>query len=239
MPKLEYESIPLQNQITVRRIENLARLNSTIRYLEVGIFRGETFLALDFPEMTAVDPSPKADTDKIDMTGKIIRAMKSDTYFMTESPINTFDFIFLDGLHTFEQTFRDFCSSLIFSHKKTIWIIDDTVPRDYFSAMPDYQKSMSFRKELGITEKSWHGDVFKTIFAIHDFFPSLDYRTIINNGNPQTVVISSPRPNFIPAWNNLERISRMDYADFIDNRKFMNTSTEEDTLSWARDILKM
>jgi hypothetical protein len=79
-----------------------------------------------------------------------------------------FDAIFIDGLHTFEQSYRDFIHSLRYAHDKIVWIIDDTVPNDPYSALPDFTQCAEYRILAGIFSGSWHGDVYKTAVAIHD-----------------------------------------------------------------------
>ena len=51
-----------------------------------------------------------------------------------------FDLIFLDGLHTYSQTLRDFRASQALAHSRTVWLIDDTVPSDPIAADPDLQR---------------------------------------------------------------------------------------------------
>ncbi|NEP71306.1 MAG: class I SAM-dependent methyltransferase [Okeania sp. SIO2G4] len=47
--------------------------------------------------------------------------VSSDEFFRSYAKeFESFDLIYLDGLHTFEQTFRDFCAFLAVAHSKTI-----------------------------------------------------------------------------------------------------------------------
>ena len=66
-----------------------------------------------------------------------------------QSNIN-FDLIFLDDF-TFDQTLRDFISSLALCHPNTIWLIDDTVPTDAIAADPNLNK---VREARSIINKS-------------------------------------------------------------------------------------
>lgn len=56
------------------------------------------------------------------------------------------------------------------------------------------------------------GDVYKVIFAIHDFFPQFSYATFPGHG--QTVLWLETRTDFTPTWDSLEKISRLSYWDF-------------------------
>jgi hypothetical protein len=119
---------------------------------------------------------------------------------------------------------------------RTIWVIDDVFPSDVFSAHPVETESRRYRTLHSSSGKGpWHGDVFKTIFAIHDFFPTLSYRTITDGGNPQTVIVRRPRKDFSPRFGNLETISRMTYFDFLKHQDLLNPSTEADTIGWLKE----
>ncbi len=207
------------------RINKFAELKKAKKYLEVGVSQGVTFNNVSVDTKYAVDPKFRF---TFPPDSPHIYEITSDDFF-TNTPDIKFDIIFIDGLHHFEQAFRDFCNSLMFAHDDTIWLIDDTVPRDIYSAGRDQLGSVGLRaKEIGGSEKAWHGDVYKTVFAIRDFFPVLSYCTIIGPGNPQTLVWKSPRKNFTPLFNSLEAIERMDYYQFLSLKEEMIPVSEEE-----------
>ena len=120
------------------------------------------------------------------------------------------------------------------SHQDTVWIIDDVFPSDIFSALPSQEEANALRKRHGRDGRRWHGDVYKCIFAIHDFFPNFSFRTFEpGHGNPQTVVVNRPRPDFMPRFNDLEKISRLDYPGFWKNRTLLNLLPEEEVFDWV------
>ena len=65
----------------------------------------------------------------------------SDEYFELRSKSNhksqldVFDLFFIDGLHTYDQTYRDFCNCLGVSKSDSFFVIDDTVPADLYSSL--------------------------------------------------------------------------------------------------------
>jgi hypothetical protein len=199
------------------RLNALAGINSTNKYLEIGVSKGVTFNQVDLPFKVAVDPKFRFKTQDYANQNTIFHEVTSDLFFSKLAPTySEFDLIYLDGLHTFEQTFRDFCASLRYSHARTIWLIDDTHPIGKLAAIPDYEFVKKLRKVLHIKEVRWMGDVFKAIFAIHDFFPQFSYATFPGHG--QTVIWQETRENFAPTWNSLEKISRLSYGDFLNFR---------------------
>jgi len=227
-----------QGLLTANRLHQLGLLNGATRYLEIGVFQGATFLNVDLPIADAVDPAFQFDVTAFARPGTRFLQKTSDAFFREDIRGQQYDLIFLDGLHTFEQCFRDFCASMAFSHAKTIWIIDDTVPNDMFSTRRSMSEALMLRKAHGLTSHSWHGDVFKTLFAVHDFFPTFDYRTIMNSGNPQTVLMRSARKDSAPRWNDLAKISSFDFVDFINNRDILKSTTQEEMFIWAQETMK-
>jgi hypothetical protein len=202
----------------------------------VGVFKGQTFTHLHFVEQDAVDPAFQFETSAHQAPGRRYFPLTSDEFFRKGQALPSYDLIFLDGLHTFEQTFRDFCASLAHAHPGTVWIIDDTVPSDLFSALRDMRISLKLRAEAGLKSRKWHGDVFKSLFAIHDFFPTFDFRTVVDDGNEQTIIARSPRADFEPRWNDLETISRLSYLDFQANRGLLNEVTTEQMFDWLTGL---
>lgn len=229
-----------KGRTSAARINRLCTIRPATRYLEVGVARGGTFLAVDIPTKHGVDPRFRFDTTPHATERVRFFQVPSDDYFTREVPPDLrFDIIFLDGLHTFEQTFRDFCASMTHAHRDTVWIIDDVFPSDVFSAMPSQENAVAFRRQHGRGSRAWHGDVYKCVFAIHDFFPNLSFRTFEPGpDNPQTVILNRPRPDFAPRFDNLEAISRLDYYDFWENRALLNLLPEDAVFDWVADALK-
>ena len=218
------------------RFQELARIRNARTYLEIGVAGGKTFLPLNLPVKHAVDPEFRFDVREFESESVRFFEVPSDDFFLHfADKAMKYDLIFLDGLHTFEQTFRDFCSTQAHAHDGTIWVIDDVHPSDIFSANPDQRMAYKHRKLHGKPGHAWHGDVFKVLFAIHDFFPNLSYRTIVGRGNPQTVVIRRPRKEFRPKFGDLEKISRLTYYDFVEHRDMLNIARDEEMPAWLSE----
>jgi hypothetical protein len=217
---------------TVARLEALAATNDARSYLEIGVEKGATFLNATFFELRhGVDPRFRFDVRDYESASVRFFEMTSDAFFTRSDAKQNYDVIFLDGRHTFEQTFRDFCSTQAHAHDRTIWVIDDVQPSDIFAAHHDMHTAYKFREEHGLEGNRWMGDVYKVVFAIHDFFPNLSYRTSTRN-NAQTIVTRRPRTAFKPLYDNLERISRMTYYDLMEHRDYMNLATDDDIVAW-------
>jgi hypothetical protein len=214
-----------------RRANVLAKALSARRYLEIGVARGATFRDVEVLERTGVDPAFKFDTQ--DSSDEQIRFFlgTSDEFFAAEPLFPPYDMIFIDGLHVFEQVVRDFSNSLLRTHRRSVVILDDTVPNDVYSAIPDHQAAMRYRKATGSTDGAWHGDTFKTLFYIHDFWPSLNYRTIVGSGNAQTLVWRANGVRRRPLLNDLEKISRLTYFDLQEHSEVLHAASEDEAIA--------
>ncbi|MGD1713241.1 hypothetical protein [Dapis sp. BLCC M172] len=197
------------------RLNKLATINQSSRYLEIGVSKGTTFNAIKIENKVAVDPKFLFNQDKYANDKVVFREVSSDEFFRSYAKdFESFDLIYLDGLHTFVQTFRDFCASLACGHSKTIWLIDDTFPGSYAQAQSSLKRCRQIQKFSGENDGSWMGDVFKIVAAINDFFPQYSFATFPDHG--QTVVWKKWRADFEPIWNNLETITRLEYSDFVE-----------------------
>ncbi len=221
---------PRGERPSIRRINKIAKHIRARSYLEIGVNLGLTFNGLDFERKVAVDPNFRFDTAEYRREGVEFHPMTSDRYFTEHGFSQMFDIIFLDGLHTFQQTLRDFCNSLSCAHDHTVWLIDDVYPTDVYSAWPNQAEAVNFRKEAGGNSPAWHGDVFKVMFAIHDFFPMFTYVTLGAGENIQALVWRAPRVGFSPIFNSMEAIERLSYFDLLGQQGILNLKSENDGL---------
>jgi len=184
----------LVGQHSIRRINFFKQLIGAKSYLEIGVNKGATFNHLDFETKVAVDPKFNFETAQFASDGVEFHEISSDKYF-EESLISTkFDVIFLDGLHTWDQTYRDFVNCLLHCGDQAIILIDDTFPSDSYSAMRNiYFAGQARRRESppmpnGEHSEAWHGDTYKLLFLLRLFHTKYEYATILDKGNCQTVV---------------------------------------------------
>lgn len=171
---------------TPRRINVLIRELHLKSYLEIGVFQAETLVNVNARRRYGVDPVPLFDAVLLPRGAKFA-VMTSDAFFNMIRPSLKFDVAFIDGLHTVEQTYRDLINT--FSHLRAgVVLIDDTVPSDQFSAIPDQNQSYRARDQAGLDGRPWHGDVWRVVMLFDRHHPELEWRTIIDEGNPQTLV---------------------------------------------------
>jgi predicted O-methyltransferase YrrM len=146
-------------------------------YLEIGVEFGRTLNAVNALRVYGVDPSPLFTA--VGGNERLVLVKSPSNSFFSNLPRNeVFDFIFLDGLHTYEQTLRDFANSLEHVSWDSAIVIDDVLPIDEYSASPKMWQSIRNRKRLGLESMAWHGDVYKVIFDILEKMPHLHVKII-------------------------------------------------------------
>jgi predicted O-methyltransferase YrrM len=96
-------------------------------------------------------------------------------------PDDIFDVIYLDGLHTFDQTLRDFCNAIQFLQEDGVIVIDDVIPNSYSASIPDASTAEALKGALKDRDQTWMSDVFRRVFFFQAFPQQYDYATIAEN----------------------------------------------------------
>lgn len=202
---------------SAERINAIAsQLGGAERYLEIGVARGTTFFSVNAKYKHAVDPRFRFNIETRRLySNEFYHSCTSDEFFANypaESP--PFDIIFLDGLHTYSQTLRDFMASQSLSHSRTVWLIDDTIPSCAIAADPDLSRVRRARELKGEQDdQTWMGDVFKLIAFIDSFCPQFMHLT--TEGHGQTVVFSSVKQESTKRFSSLSEIDSLSYVDSV------------------------
>lgn len=192
-------------------------------YLEIGVEHGRTFEAVRFANRFAVDPSPLF---SLFFRFPSIRVFSctSNEFFRIVGDSFFFDLVFLDGLHTAEQTFEDLRNVSKLLTKDSIIIIDDTVPLDKWSAIPNQELAIRSRQSnSSSTSGAWQGDVYRLVLTLADLkIEHLHFVTLFGMANPKTILWTTDPA----AWVALSKLSN---SRLVESQDF-------DTLE--RDYLK-
>lgn len=182
-------------------------------YLEIGVNRGVTFNALRAATKVAVDPAFLFDTAAETRDGISFHETTSDDYFARIATRDTaFDVIYLDGLHTSEQTIRDLINAFAFLKPDGAIIIDDVFPSSYIASLPERQHTRVVRQATADPSGAWMGDVFRLVFFVETFCQQFSYRTV-NNNHGQLVLWREPRESVV--YRTLAEVAAKDYKDMF------------------------
>ena len=174
------------------------------KYLEIGCHDNETFNAIECAFKVGVDP----------VQGGTVR-LSSDAYF--DLSVETFDLIFIDGLHHSEQVYRDIKNALLRLRPNGSIVVHDCLPKEEIHQRRDP------------VDYIWNGDVWKA-FALYRQDPMLDAAVCdFDNG----IGIIRIRKNSEPV--NLDKpYSLLDWNDYLQNRKsWMRPMSSDEIKAWV------
>ncbi|ACB82358.1 hypothetical protein Mpop_4252 [Methylorubrum populi BJ001] len=181
-------------------------------YLEINRYYDGSSSSLDAHKKVVVaqDVQPGTPTQN-DMQ---LHAASSDEYFYSIGKEERFNVILLDGVHTFEQTYRDLQNALLCLEDGGVIIIDDIMPNSYLASLPDINLVARIRKQSQSEDQSWMGDVYKLAFLIEGYFQQFSFAAVRETGR-QLVMWRAPRRAASMRPMRLEHICRLGYADAL------------------------
>lgn len=135
-------------------------------YLEIGCYTDRCFSRIQVPRKVGVDP----------LAGGTIRST-SDAFFSSNT--ETFDLVFIDGLHVYEQVLRDIRNALRVLTPQGIIVVHDCLPLNWAAQHP---------REF---VDRWNGDVWKAFVEVRTW-PHVDAATCLIDHGLGLIV---PRPN--------------------------------------------
>ena len=189
-------------------------------YLEIGVDEGATFHAIRAARKVAVDPRfsfdvAAAQADPANAACSY-HEVTSDAYFLNvKKPADLFDVIFIDGLHTFDQTLKDLLNAVACIKPDGVIVVDDVIPNTYAASLPDLDLSRRFWAAVGNHDGSWMGDVFRLVFFVHHYMPFFRYATVLeNHGQMVMWRADSPSPG---ALARVEDIARLQFPEVVLN----------------------
>ena len=186
----DWKSFPSRTEI----IQNIINKKNYEKYLEIGCDKDDNFSKIQAKIKIGVDPQ----------RGGTLR-MTSDEFFKKNN--GNFDIIFLDGLHTYEQTIKDIQNSLNIISDKGIILIHDCLPKKIWNQI------------VPRVYGHWNGDVWKAIVHSRTFDQADTYTIIADHG--LGIIFKRKNRNLLNL--KITNFKKLKYADYYNNHmKFMN-----------------
>ena len=187
----------------------IKQINAT-KYLEIGISDGNNFKNVQCAYKVGVDP---------DTASPATLHLTSDTFFSNNE--ETFDIIFIDGLHHSDQVERDILNSLNILNENGIILCHDVLPTSY------EQQTIPF-----ISGK-WTGDVWKAFVKFRQTREDLKMFTIdvekgigiIMKGKQELLVINEELN-----YKNFEK-RKFEWVELLPLNKFYTDILQTDSYS--------
>ena len=175
----------IQNIITQQKYNN---------YLEIGCDRNENSSKINIQNKVGVDP----------LRGGTLR-MTSNDFF--KNNIKKFDLIFLDGLHTYEQTIKDIDNSLKILNERGVILIHDCLPKKIWNQIVPRMYG------------HWNGDVWKAIVHSRTYNYADTYTCVADHG--LGIIFKRKNKNILKInTSNFKDLKFKDY--FINHKMYMN-----------------
>ena len=169
-------------------------------YLEVGCDNDENFSKIQIANKIGIDP----------LKGGTLR-MTSDEFFIKND--QNFDIIFLDGLHTYEQTIKDIDNGLKFLNTNGVIIIHDCLPKKIWNQI------------VPRLYGHWNGDVWKAIVHSRTYDHADTYTCIADHG--LGVIFKRKNRNKLDIKKT--NFKKLKFADYYKNHhQYMNVIKYED-----------
>lgn len=198
--KLTQDSVPDNNQqikyttnlnYKMKRTEIINKLiksNNSRKYLEIGVWNGDNFRQIDCPYKIGVDPDPQS-ASTIKLT--------SDEFFKENK--DTFDLIFIDGLHHADQVEKDIINSLAVLNQNGIIVCHDTNPL------------LEAHQVIPYRGGEWNGDCWKAITKLLSERSDLEIYTVDTDQGCTVIKRGTHQP--------LKIQEELTFANLVKNRK--------------------
>lgn len=152
-------------------IQALLNKRRSPAYLEIGVQSGKNFFSIKAGDKTAVDPQfafPLKERIRWVFKNYSNLAARyyeitSDRYFEIINSSKKMDVIFIDGLHTYDQSLRDVINSLSILKENGVIVMHDCNPPHKTAAYPSQSIEEAAAANLSSWTNEWCGDVWKTI----------------------------------------------------------------------------
>ena len=163
-------------------------------YLEIGCFHNELFDSIKCEKKVGVDP----------YSGGTLRKTSDDFFSKNKE---TFDCIFIDGLHIYQQVKKDIFNSIKSLNQNGVIFIHDCLPNNVFDQAVPRCKYV------------WNGDVWKAIVE----FRTLDYVDTYTCYADMGIGVILKNKNKNKLEIGIKDFSKLKFSDYFKNfKEYMN-----------------
>ncbi len=209
-------------------------LHDAPNYLEIGVHSGLTFHPQKAALKIAVDPKFQFALPVPAVTPEVeYHEVTSDEYFgRIASPGRKFDVIYVDGLHTAEQTLRDVLNAVECLRDDGVIIVDDVIPSSYGASLPDFEDFLRVRHMIPCETSghAWMGDVYRVVFFVETFMQGFEFGVVEEN-HGQLVMWRKRRSAVDHPSRTLEWVGRLELATMLRHQEDMRRMPYADIIA--------
>jgi len=210
---------PHRFSLSATRIRALQRrLNLDGSYLEIGVSSGFTFETVRGDLRVGVDPFPRFDYFSLPPKTRFF-PVKSREFFDLGYHDLSFDFVFLDGLHTAIATYFDLLGTLQLLDEGGAILIDDVLPIDEASSLPSEEEARDAQASQLIAHGGWYGDVWRLASLLLTTKSKFRYILIGDGRSEHSQLLIQPLAGFVDEFvpdKDLEKMSKMSFHDSVE-----------------------
>lgn len=207
-PAVQARQSLLQQRAHLELINYLILENGYQSYLEIGIAGGQNLNAVIAKHKIGVDPNP--------FTPATYHLTSDDFFQMNRE---TFDIIFIDGLHLHEQVIKDIENSLACLNPNGIIVVHDCTPAT--------EQAQSRTPFYG----GWNGDVWKAAAYLRMHVENIGF-CVLDTDHGCGIVVPQSTQSLYPAI----PLEKLDWDFYVKNRnELLNVISLEEWLSTTRN----
>ena len=211
----------------IQIIQRLIRATAAKTYLEIGVNTGTCFLRIKARRKIGIDPSLKIPFGRrlkyyiknpTNVNNQYFE-QTSDDFFASNGELLRLhkpQIVFIDGLHTYEQSLRDVLNSLSFLADGGVILMHDCNPVSEAAAFP----ARSFEDAVGLHlpdyKGIWNGDVWKAVVHLRALRSDLEV-CVLNCDHGVGIVRRGTTANG-PRYS-ADEIEKLSYRDLAANRE--------------------
>ncbi|BCS88389.1 class I SAM-dependent methyltransferase [Pseudodesulfovibrio sediminis] len=194
-------------------------------YLEIGISKGQTLSSVIASNRTGVDPAPRLaeleDRYRAGMNGVRMFTLESDPFFADNT--ETFDVIFVDGLHLYEQAIKDVLNAFNILNPGGFVIAHDLLPEKEEEAARDRDSYI------------WNGDVWKIMLDLNTYHPGVEKFVVNSDCGMGVLWPSDPEQRFDPVFH--QEILEADFSVYDSGKQTFMDIVEPDEHEIIRRLM--
>ncbi len=229
--------LSLSRQEVVQQL--LDRLGANV-YLEIGIDYGDSLRPIRAKSKIGVDPKPGIPRyTRLKMAAKNLFSSEtttlytetSDEFFARHAKLfhdRPLDVALVDGLHTFEQAYRDVLFCLKVLGPKGVIVMHDCNPPCASAATPSKSQEEAILLNYPNPDTRWCGDVWKTVLLLRSLHNDLNV-FVLNTDCGLGIVTRGENVSPLPF--SAEEVAAMSYPDFEARRDYLLDLRSPDTFA--------
>jgi len=198
-------------------IERLLNVQPEKKYLEIGVRTGNNFVQIDADYKIGVDPIAPSDLVAQAVNDKCVYySLTSDAFFeqMKDCEKIKFNVIFIDGLHEYEQVYKDILNAIEYLTNGGFIIVHDCKPTCEIVGLPPEEYSKVLEESKKTIGNSWTGDVWKAIVRLRSLHNNLHVFTLDTDWG--CAIITKGKPESMLSYT-IEDIQSMNYKHLNEN----------------------